>query len=609
MQAVSRLTREHHHVLASDAEWLAALSAEIEDLERAVAGEVEPDIVYFSPEFALTELMPQYSGGLGVLAGDHLKAAHDASLPLAGVGLFYHRGFFRQSVAGDGQQELYERHDAAEFGCRDTGVVVEVPMAGASVHARVWRLDVGRVPLLLLDTDVPENDADAVAICDRLYGADRSLRARQELVLGIGGMRAVAAVGWDPEVVHLNEGHAGFAVLEMIDRRLAEGEGLDAARKEVAKRVVFTTHTPVPAGIEKYERHVVEPHLSIWADRWQTGIDEVLGLGEDPKSGLGVFNMTALCLRHSRAANGVSLLHGEVSRRLFSDIANGDAIGSVTNGVHARSWAHPAVQSLLDRELGPGWDQGDPVAWAGAEAIEDAAVEDVRRRCRSPLDEIVSERTGHHLDGEALVIGFARRFAPYKRADLLLRDADRLLELIHDVDRPVQLIYAGKAHPADEQGKKILADLLAFTRRADVTGRMIFVPGYDMAVGRAMVAGVDVWLNTPIRPREASGTSGEKAVLNGVLNLSILDGWWAEMYDERAGWAIPASGAPDPSARDDEESAAALHLLGVIADEFHGRGVADRIRFAWTHLGPRVTAARMLTDYRERVYHPGPGRA
>jgi starch phosphorylase len=607
VQAVGRLTDEHLRSLTADREWLAALEAEAGDLAHSTGVELRPEVAYFSPEFALTELMPQYSGGLGVLAGDHLKAAHDASLALAGVGLFYHRGFFRQSIAGDGQEERYERHDAAEFGCRDTGLVVDVPMPSGVVLARVWRLDVGRVPLLLLDTDVPGNDADDVVICDRLYGADRALRARQELVLGVGGMRALDALGWDPEVVHLNEGHAGFAILEMIDRRIRDGEGLDAARKGTAKRVVFTTHTPVPAGIEKYERTIVEPYLGIWANRWGTGVDAVLGLGEDPDAGLDVFNMTALCLRHSRAANGVSRLHGEVSRSLFSGIANGDAIGSVTNGVHARSWAHPAVQALFDRHLGPDWDRGNEASWSPAGAIDDEAVRAVRRQCRSPLVDIVAERTGHRLDQDALIVGFARRFAPYKRADLLLRDTDRLVELLHDADRPVRLIYAGKAHPADDHGKRILAEILAFTRRDDVAGRMIFVPGYDMAVGRAMVAGSDVWLNTPIRPREASGTSGEKAVLNGVLNCSIRDGWWAEMCDEKGGWAIPASTAPDPSTRDDEEASATLGLLAEIATEFHGPGVTDRIRHAWMNLGPRVTAARMLVDYQQRVYWPGPG--
>jgi starch phosphorylase len=524
------------------------------------------------------------------------------------VSLFYRRGFFRQSIKSGGQTELPESHDPVEFGCIDTGIVIPVPMARGDVFVRVWRLDVGRSPLVLLDTDLPQNSPEDAAICDRLYGAERAHRLLQELVLGIGGMRAIAALGWTPRLLHLNEGHAGFALLPLLDEIVgSSGASLEEASSRVGDRIVFTTHTPVPAGIELFDRELIEPHMAVWAQQWGVEPDAVLELGADPSAGTQVFNMTAFCLRHSRSANGVSQLHGEVSRGLFGAIQGGDQIGSVTNGVHARSWVHPHLQQVFDERLGSTWSDGDPAAWRRAGDIDTGTIKLARTTGAERLAALIEQRTDGALDPEALVVGFARRFAPYKRATLLLRHEERLLELLHDERRPMQLIFAGKAHPADQRGKDLVAELVRFSRRPDVAGRLLFIPGYDMEVARAMCAGCDIWLNTPIRPREASGTSGQKAALNGGLNCSILDGWWAEMYDGRNGWEIPASDSDDPDRRDDEESAATLDVLGRIAAEYfdsYDSEFIERIRHNWMDLGPQITAARMVGEYRDRIYGP-----
>ena len=605
--AVRRLDDGAAAELLEDGEWVHDLTTEIESLRvLAAKAPAEPEVVYFSPEFAVSDLVPQYSGGLGVLAGDHLKAASDLGVPLAAVGLFYHHGFFRQSITDADQTEIYEVNDPDEFGCVDTGVVISVPMSHGDVLARVWRLDIGAVPLVLLDTDVPENSPEDVAICNRLYGSGRELRLRQELLLGIGGMRAVAALGWVPRVVHLNEGHAGFVVLPMLDEILDPAEPeLVMASDAVRDRIVFTTHTPVPAGIELFDRDLIGPQLNWWAQKWGLPLDAVLELGADPNRGTEVFNMTALCLRHARSANGVSRLHAEVSRGLFGDIEGGDQIGAITNGVHARSWVHPFLQDLFDHELGEMWAEGDRAAWSRVESISGDDIARARVAGSGLLGRVLEDRTGFALNPEAMVVGFARRFAPYKRATLLLGHEERLLELLHNKQRPVQLIFAGKAHPDDHHGKALLAELVRFSRRPDVAGRLIFVPGYDMGVGRAMVAGCDIWLNTPVRPREASGTSGEKVALNGGLNCSILDGWWAEMFDGRNGWEIPSSASTDPGGRDFEDGAAALAVLEDIAAECFDTSssrFADRIRYAWMDLGPQITAARMVRDYRDQMY-------
>ncbi len=613
LAAIDALDDARLTTLTTDEVWLGGIADAIAELDAELATTVEsPDVVYFSPEFGISEAVPQYSGGLGILAGDHLKAASDLGVALGAVGLFYREGFFRQSVVDGEQSERIETYAPEDLGCADTGVAVEVPMANRTVVAKVWRMDVGRVPLLLLDTDVDANDAADRAITDRLYGGDRRHRLEQELVLGVGGARAVAAVGWTPGVHHLNEGHAGFLVLELLDRELTDGAPtIDAAMTDIGPGVLFTTHTPVPAGIDRFDRSLVEPYLRAWSERWEVPTNAVLALGADPDGALEVFNMAVLCLQTAGRANGVSRLHGEVSRELFAAVPGGSRIGSVTNGVHARTWVHPVLQDTFDEVLGPSWADGDPDAWSWVTDIDDEHLGAIRRTMRAPLTELLAARGGVTLDPDALVVGFARRFATYKRATLLLRHPEVLADLLGDDERPVHVVFAGKAHPADGAGKALLAEVVAHGVSAASNGRFTFVPDYDMGVARAMYAGCDVWLNTPVRPHEASGTSGEKAALNGTLNCSIRDGWWAEMSDGRNGWDIPLSSAEVAATRDDEESAATLDLLATIAAEYHadGRGLVsaawlERVRHAWVTLGPRVTAARMLRDYERTLYAP-----
>jgi glycogen phosphorylase len=601
---VSRLSGEQLDALLADLDFMSRYTEETDDLDKALSDPQDPEITYCSPEFGITALVPQYSGGLGVLAGDHLKAASDMRLPLVGVGLFYRHGYFKQVIVDGVQTETYLDFEAVQIGAEDTGNEVTIPLPGREVSARIWRLTVGRIPLLLLDTDVDANSSEDRLICDRLYGGDRQHRLDQEMILGVGGSRAVKAMGWDVPVHHLNEGHAGFILLDLIDDTIADSD-LHQAIERVRPGLVFTTHTPVPAGIDRFDRGLISPYLQTWAARWGVALDDLWALGEDPDDP-GQFNMAALTLRNASAANGVSRLHGEVSRNLFAGVGLGSHIGSVTNGVHARTWVGSETQGLFDRALGPTWSDGDPGAWDKVDSIDDRMLGDLRRHATDRLAGLVAARSGGSLDPDALVFGFARRFAPYKRATLLLSDPNRLTQLLGDEQRPVHFIFAGKAHPRDAMGKAMVAEIVGHSIAPDAHHRFTFIPAYDMAVAAAMVEGCDIWLNNPIRPREASGTSGEKASLNGVLNCSILDGWWAEMYDGRNGWVIDASGASEPEDRDREETKSLFDTLEVIRDEyFSARGeFHERIRHAWRTLGPRVTAARMLREYRDDIYLP-----
>ncbi|MDX2378866.1 MAG: alpha-glucan family phosphorylase, partial [Acidimicrobiia bacterium] len=406
-----------------------------------------PDIAYFSPEFGITDLVPQYSGGLGILAGDHLKAASDLSISLCAVGLFYREGFFRQGVSGGGQIERYERYDAIDLGCVDTGIRIGVPIGDHDVSARVWRLDVGRIALVLLDTDVPTNDRHDSAITDRLYSGDRRHRLEQELVLGVGGARALARLGWSTPVTHLNEGHAGFLVLELLDREIQAGKTLAEALDAVRPGLVFTTHTPVPAGIDRFEPHLTSTYLAPWADRWGLAIDDLLDLGRDPDDDPPAFNMAALCLKSAGRANGVSQLHGAVSRDLFAGIPGGDRIGSITNGVHARTWVMPRLQDAFDATLGTGWADGDACSWQHVDALDDGTIRAIRLAGSDDLRALVADRTGARIDPDSLIVGFARRFATYKRATLLLQHPAELEALLADARRPITFVFAGKAHP------------------------------------------------------------------------------------------------------------------------------------------------------------------
>ncbi len=601
---VADLTDDHLAAMLGDEELVAAVDHELAELAAVIEAVAEPEIAYCSPEFGITALLPQYAGGLGILAGDHLKTASDLGIPLVGVGLFYRQGVFRQVIDDGKQVEAYHELDPGRVGAVDTGVVIEVPFPDREVEARVWRMDIGRVPLILLDTALESNSVHDQEITDKLYIGFGRHRVDQETILGVGGARALAALGWDIAVHHLNEGHAGFIAFELIDRVIEEGD-LAAAVERVKPGLVFTTHTPVPAGIDRFDRELITPYLERWAKKWGAPVDDIWRLGADPTEP-DSFNMAVLCLRTVAMVNGVSKLHGEVSRQLFAGIGLGDQIGSVTNGVHARTWTAEHIQQVFDEVMGPGWDVGDRQVWERVEDIDDQQLDGLRRRGSLRLAELISTMTGDTADPDALIIGFARRFAPYKRANLLLREPERLASLLTDGGRPLHFVFAGKAHPADEPGKSLVAEIVRFSSSADGNGRFTFIPDYDMDIAHALVQGCDLWLNNPIRLREASGTSGEKAVLNGCLNCSILDGWWAEMYDGENGWGIDASEESDPDDRDAAEAAWLLETIESIRDQYHAARPSfnSRIRYAWRTLGPQVTAARMVREYRDRVYGP-----
>jgi starch phosphorylase len=608
----------------TDAQW-ADLEADdrlIGDLLEAYASlralqqstPTERTIAYFSPEFGISEALPQYSGGLGILAGDHLKAASDLGVPLVAVGLFYRQGFFRQRVADGRQQEWYQAQHPSAMGLLDTGVEVDVPLGRVTVSARVWRCDVGAVPLYLLDTYLPGNSHFDRAITDKLYGGDQEHRLRQELVLGIGGARALEALGIAPTKYHLNEGHAGLLVLELIDREITRGATLEQALTAIRPHTLFTTHTPVPAGIDRFPRPLFARYVEPWAYERNIAMDDLYALGDLPGDPADhPFNMAAFCLAAAGEANGVSKLHGAVSREMFGALPLGKAITSVTNGVHARTWVDAQLQDLFDVHLGLTWADGDPDAWAKIDTVPDADLRDLWVTNRRDLADLVTARGAtSKLDANVLTIGFARRFATYKRASLLLTDRERLAAILADADRPVQFVFAGKAHPADDAGKALLAEINEFAADRASGGRFVFVPDYDIEVARAMYAGSDVWLNNPVRPMEACGTSGEKAALNGALNCSVRDGWWDEMSDGVNGWDIPTSDAIDPDARDAAEADALYRILEAQIIPLFYDGAkqppspawVSRVKKAWQSLGPQVVAARMVHDYDTRFYRP-----
>ncbi len=577
-------------------------------------------IAYFSPEFAIDQALPIYSGGLGVLAGDHLKTAADMDIPLVGVGLLYRGGAFRQELDAVGRQ----REHAADFhpsraGLTRTAARIEIPLPnGVLLHAQVWCAAVGAVPLYLLDSDVPENAQAERDITDRLYGGDNEHRLRQELLLGIGGVKALAALGIAPAVFHSNEGHAGFMGIERM-RGLIEG-GVDAATALAAVRAstVFTTHTPVPAGIDRFALALVR---SYFEDGVETGlsVDAVVALGADPDDP-DTFDMAALGIRLAGRVNGVSRLHGDVSRALFARYFDGlepadVPIGHITNGVHPQTWVGAPMQALLAGAIGEAWATA-PGAWSAARSIAPLALWQARSaQRRSMLAAIAGRGAGGrpvNLDPDALTIGFARRVPTYKRLTMMLHERERLVALVNDADRPVQIVVAGKAHPRDLDGKRLLATFGAFAASPEVAGRIVLLSDYDMHLGAALTQGADVWLNTPLRPHEACGTSGMKAALNGGLNLSILDGWWDELYDGENGWAIPsADGSLTADERDAWEADALLTLLeDAVVPLFYERAAGvpsawlEKVTTALVTIGPAVLGARMLRDYTNDLYLP-----
>ncbi|MGB6764217.1 glycosyltransferase family 1 protein [Mycobacterium sp.] len=615
-------------------------------------------IAYFSMEFGVAEVLPNYSGGLGILAGDHLKSASDLGLPLIAVGLYYRSGYFRQSLTADGwQHENYPALDPQGLplrlltdGAADPALVELALPDSCRLRARIWVAQVGRVPLLLLDSDIPENEHDMRGVTDRLYGGDQEHRMQQELLAGIGGIRAIRAFTAieglpAPEVFHMNEGHAGFLGAERIRELVDAGLDFDTALTVVRSSTVFTTHTPVPAGIDRFPVEMVQRYFA------GTGVDpdgvddtsvsallpgvpvaRILALGaeDDPEK----FNMAHMGLRLAQRANGVSLLHGQVSRAMFNELWPGFdpdevPIGSITNGVHARTWAAPQWLQL-GHELAGSDSFSDPGVWLRLKEVDAGhlwwirsqlralLVEDVRTRLhRSWLVRGVSEAElgwiSTAFDPNVLTIGFARRVPTYKRLTLMLRDPDRLEHLLLDEQKPIQLIVAGKSHPADDGGKALIQQVVQFADRPEVRHRIAFLPDYDMSMARLLYWGCDVWLNNPLRPLEACGTSGMKSALNGGLNLSIRDGWWDEWYDGENGWAIPsASGVADDDRRDELEAAALYDLLQKsVAPKFYERdehGVPPRwiemVRHTVQTLGPKVLASRMVRDYVESYYLP-----
>jgi starch phosphorylase len=574
-------------------------------------------VAYFCMEFGVHECLRIYSGGLGILAGDHLKAASTLGVPLAGVGLFYRRGYFQQALDAEGRQhESYVATDpgrlplALERSLDGEPLLVEVELADELVAARIWRAQVGRTPLYLLDSDVERNSGAGRGVTDVLYGGDREHRLRQEILLGVGGVRALDALGLRPTVFHANEGHAAFLALERM-RVLVEEHGLptEEARAHVRSSTVFTTHTPVPAGNEVFEPELVLRHVQPLAERSGLSAEDLLSLGSDRTGGPG-FGMTELALRTAGRANGVSALHGVVSQAmwegLWPDGPPGDGRSAhVTNAVHAATWISAELAALL-RSAGVAPDGGPASAhWERALEIDRAALWETHRQRKSAL----LSRLGVGLDTEALTIGFARRFATYKRASLVFSDRERLHRLLADPERPVQIVVAGKAHPADGEGKAVLEDLVRFAREPRAGGSVVFVEDYEIGLAKLLVQGVDLWLTTPRRPNEASGTSGMKAGMNGVLNLSVLDGWWPEGYAPEIGWAI------DERVSELGDEAEAAELLRLLEDEvvpaYYERdpnGLPRRwlelMAASIARVGELFNAERMVVDYVERIYLP-----
>ncbi|MEZ4475320.1 MAG: alpha-glucan family phosphorylase [bacterium] len=599
-------------------------------------------VAYFSAEFGLHESVRIYSGGLGILAGDHVKSAADLGLPFVAVGLLYRNGYGRQALGPAGEQvTVYRTYDFAEYPlirCQDAAgapLVVEVPMAGRTCLAAVWRLPVGRVSLYLLDTDIEENPEEFRGITAQLYGGGVEGRIQQELVLGVGGVRALDALGIQPAVFHLNEGHSSFLNLERIRRLRAAGLSVADAIARIRPCSVFTTHTPVEAGHDRFDADLTWRYLAWWAD--EVGLDQagLLALGHwpDERDGRAVFNMTFLAMATCDHLNGVAALHGEVSRQMFGRYF-GDPpmdevpITHVTNGVHPPSWQAPELVDVLTDRLGTGFrarPETDPV-WRRVAEVPDAALWAVHQALKVRLLDLARRREAarrarlglgpfaDRLDPAALTIGFARRFAPYKRADLLFSDLPRLLAILEAAPGPVQVLFAGKAHPADTRGKELVAAVHRYSEEPSLQGRVLLIEDYDIELGRALTQGVDVWLNNPRRPKEASGTSGMKAAMNGALNLSILDGWWPEGFDGHNGWAIGEARSYASEAEQDAADADSLYrtLAEQVIPAYFDRDKAGlplgwlrRMKASIATCTPRFSSDRQVIDYVHHLYAPG----
>jgi len=638
--------RRYHGVLA---DFDAYMAAQDTWFSRHYPTFGDGPVAYFSAEFGLHEALPIYSGGLGILSGDHCKQASDMGLPFVGVGFLYPQGYFRQQVNADGtQQAIYEKLNFAEvpalpaFDRDGREVVVEVQLADRTIYAKVWHIQVGRVALYLMDTDIHPNAPPDRHLSARLYGGDREMRLSQEMVLGIGGARVLQALGIRPAVWHVNEGHPAFALLEYARSLVQAGRQFEEALEEVRATSVFTTHTPVPAGHDVFPFEMIEHFFNGYWKELGLSRDAFLNLGRQDQPWGPIFSMTVLGLRMAGRYNAVSRLHGEVTRRMWHFLwpdqpVEQVPIQAITNGVHTASWLAPEMRALYDKYLPVDWLErvDDPAVWEAVESIPDAVLWEVRQQLRRALIEFVRQRVRAHLhrlgaeawqlesvaslcDGDALTIGFARRFATYKRAYLLFQDIERLKCILNQPGRPVQIIFAGKAHPADEPGKEIIRQVYRYAKEPGLAGHIVFLEDYDINMARHLIQGADVWLNTPRRPNEASGTSGQKAALNGVLNVSISDGWWAEGYNGHNGWRI---GQPndhlDPAAQDGEDSRALYRVLEeqVIPlfyerdDQGLPRGWLKMMRESIRSIAPTFSTARMLKEYIDKMYVPAAMRA
>jgi len=655
VKLLGTVSQDRLEALAENRGFVSELGRAVEKLKSYLEGpswfepgqsqDTRPLVAYFSVEFGIHECLPLYAGGLGILAGDHLKSASDLGIDLVGVGLLY-QAYFRQYLNVDGwQQEVYVESDSCNMPIvlvrKEDGqpLTISVEYPGRAVRLRIWSVSVGKVKLYLLDSNIPANVPQDRAITGSLYGGDREMRIRQEIMLGIGGMRALTAMGISPTVCHINEGHSAFVVLERI-RQLCRMKGVGFAEASEAVRAssVFTVHTPVKAGSDEFPVEMMDKYFSDYLPALGIGKDEFLGLGRaDSTDEKESFKMPILALRLSAYRNGVSKLHGQVSRKMWAGLwpgvpADEVPITSITNGIHIKSWLSAEMDLLYERYLGPNWAEqsAEESVWKNIDQIPDEEFWRVRQRCkenlvvfaRRRLKAQIQRRGTYHtelnwaeevLDPEALTIGFARRFAPYKRGNLLLKDPKRLVKLLTDPDRPLQIIFAGKAHPRDNEGKEIIRQIIHFASQYQVRRRIVFVEDYDINVARALVRGVDVWLNNPRRPMEASGTSGMKAAVNGALSMSTLDGWWCEGYKPELGWAIGSGESyEDPNYQDMVESQAIYNMLeNEVVPLFYTRST-DNLPRAWIRrvknsikwISPQFGTHRMLTEYMNRFYSP-----
>lgn len=603
-------------------------------------------VAYFSAEFGLHESLRIYSGGLGILSGDHAKSASDLGLPFVGVSLFYRQGYFSQQITNDGwQQELYPTYDPLKLPLtlvkdqKGNPVVCSVNINGQVVHFQAWTIHVGRVKVFLLDSNLPQNDNRSKEITAHVYGGDQTTRIAQEIVLGIGGVRMLRAIGINPSVFHMNEGHSAFLTLELLREQLHAKKSVEKAEAFVKQHCVFTTHTPVPAGHDRFSRDLMNTAFHKYAESFGLTIDQLMAYGRIRPNDINeTFCMTVLALKMSRAANGVSALHGKTSVEMWKELFPKEnekepPIGAITNGVHINGWASPTASKFYTRELGTRWYEhirdanywkksieskkiSDEKLWALRSMLRRELVEFARRRLREQLLRHGNDGLGLYdniLSPDVLTIGFARRFATYKRAPLIFRDLDWAIRMLNNKEKPVQIIFAGKAHPRDDAGKAFIQEIVNMTKRLDMFGKVVFIENYDIAVARYLVSGSDVWLNTPRRPMEACGTSGEKAILHGGLNCSTMDGWWREAYDGKNGWQVGKDeNAASENQQDDDD---AYSLRTIIETEviplFYKRGKdgiphewLKRVRHSIATLVPVYNTDRMVVDYTKKYYLP-----